>query len=128
MADVAVELIGGRELRRAFNEIGDAANDDLKGVNQRAAQIVLNRALPNIPVRSGKLKKSAKAIGTKASGRVQIGTKARTPYALPIHWGWPKRNIKPNRFLTNALDETKDQVREQYTREMNDLMRKFGLA
>lgn len=126
MAQVAVEVIGGRELRKALNEVGGAANDELIALHKRMAQMVLDRALPNIPMRSGKLKKSAKAVGTKASARVQIGKKA-LPYAGVIHYGNPRRNIKPQPFLTNALEEVDEIVVSQYRREIAALVRRYGL-
>ena len=41
------------------------------------------------------------------------GRKA-VPYAGPIHFGWPARNIEPQPFLYDALDDKADEVAHLY--------------
>ena len=31
---------------------------------------------------------------------------AKVPYAGPIHWGWPDRNIEPHPFIADTAGET----------------------
>jgi hypothetical protein len=44
------------------------------------------------------------------------------PYANPIHWGWFKRNIKPQPFFVKALGITRDEVYQTYYRNVNKLI------
>lgn len=95
---------------------------DLKGATTKASALVLPPAIKNAPVRSGKLQGTVKA--SKANNRVAIsaGTNKSVPYANPIHWGWKKRNIKPNPWLLEIRDEYGDKVKDIYTNEIQKLI------
>jgi hypothetical protein len=56
----------------------------------------------------------------------------RVPYANPIHWGWfldkrtgVKRNIKPNPFLARALGYNRDQILNDYVKNLEKLINKY---
>jgi hypothetical protein len=53
---------------------------------------------------------------------VSAGNNGRVPYANPIHWGWFKRNIKPQPFFVKALGITRDEVYQTYYRNVNKLI------
>jgi len=74
-----------------------------------------------LPRRSGRLAASIRAQGTQRAGRVAAGKKS-VPYAGPIHWGWPARNIKPQPFLTDALASKQETVVEIYLTETDRLI------
>lgn len=105
-----VEVQGLRELRRAFREAGDKdALAALKRAHKEAADLVVKEALPNVPVLTGKLQSSVRALGAPSGGRAKAG-RARLPYSAPIHWGHPRRNIARRPFLWDALQAVKGQV------------------
>jgi hypothetical protein len=130
-----VEAQGMRQLRRRLSML-DKEFDDLKGLHQDLAEIVMNRALALAPVRTGRLKQSIRAAGTQTAGRVRAGFK-RVPYAGPVHFGWATRPdaakgwrggpIHPNPFLYDALDERHNQVFETYFEGIKKIQRKAGL-
>ncbi len=98
--DLRVELKGAAQLRRTLKAAGDDL-EDLKDANTRAAKVVEEGTLGLVPVDTGFLASTIRSTGTKTAGFVRAGSKA-IPYAGPIHWGWPKRNIKANPFAAEA--------------------------
>ena len=122
----AVEVEGARQLRKALTELGDDAVDDLKVVNMEGVDIVLAEALTRVPVRSGRLYETVRGSATKTRGTIRAGFK-KVPYAGPIHFGWPARNIEPNLFLYDAVDERRAEVIAVYKKNIGKLIKKNGL-
>lgn len=104
-----IEVQGLRQLRRRLADYGDAAVDDLIKAHQQGVDIVKADALPRVPVRSGALRETVRGSATKTGGRVRAGYK-RVPYAGPIHFGWPARNIRPQPFFYDAVDARRKEV------------------
>lgn len=102
MARPVVEIDGLRELRKQLRKAGDDMAE-LKAANAEAAATVQGAA--RAPQRTGRLAGSVRSTGTKTAGIVRAGRKA-IPYAGPIHYGWPARNIAPQPFLTTAAKQT----------------------
>lgn len=131
---VGVE-VDSAELRRALRYIGDAGlKKELRDANKSAAQVVVDRALPNVPVRTGKLRRSVRALGSQRDGRAVAG-RAAVPYAAAIHWGrkvgnvgWPPNNrkglnpIKGRPFLWDAAREHQAEVVQQYEESFDRLL------
>lgn len=95
-------------------------------VLRRSAKIVQRRGKKEAPVsdiedlpegeKPGALRRSIKI---RAARRRHDGTQAieiysSLPYANPIHWGWPKRGIRRDLFLTVALDAEEMQVVNEF--------------
>ena len=78
----------------------------------KSAGVVHKVAYDQAPERSGDLKRSMKYGGSRLSSWVRAGHRSnrddrgRVPYAGPIHWGWRKRNIKPNEWYVRALKKS----------------------
>lgn len=122
----AIQVVGLRELRRDLRRLGDDAVDGLKGIHQKSADMVMQAALPRVPVRTGRLKQTVRSSGTRTGGTVRAGFK-RVPYAGPIHFGWRDRGIKPQPFLWEALDRRETKVVMQFLFHVERLKRKHGL-
>lgn len=69
--------------------------------NAKAGSIIANAAKGRAPRRSGRL------AGSISADRNGITISA--PYAGPIHWGWPSRNIDPQPFAMEAARATEPQ-------------------
>ena len=124
-APLSVTVYGGRELRKALKETaGDT--DDLKELNKKIAEIVVDEAVKHVPVRSGKLKASIKAFGAATKARVTAGRKS-LPYATVIHWGWPQRNIEASLFLTKAMEIKQPEILDAYHNGLEKILDKNGL-
>ena len=119
------KVMKGSDFRKRLEAVGEEANEDLKKANLEGVEQVLAEALRRVPVRSGKLKATIKGSASKVRGTIRAGTKAKTIYAWPIHFGWAARNITPNPFLYEALDERRDEVKEAYENQIADIIDKY---
>jgi len=105
MSDAGVRVEGARAFRSQLRAGGDSL-DDLKAAHRQAADIAAAAGAARAPVGpTGRLKRSIRASGTKTAGIIRVGT-ARVPYAMPIHWGWHRRHIKQNAFLTDGAQHS----------------------
>lgn len=86
-----VRVAGAQELRRRLKAAGDDLAD-LKAVHLEIAEAVAAKARTKAPVKTGALKKTIRASGTKTAATVRMGSK-RVPYANTVHWG---RRMYPN--------------------------------
>ena len=120
-----IEVDGAREVRAALRKI-EGGLADLKQVHADAAQIVERRAEQIVPRRSGALAGSVRSSGQARQGVVRAG-RASVPSAAPIHFGWRARNIQPQPFLYDALDDRRNEVIDRYETEVNGLIRRHGL-
>ena len=113
---------GLRQLQKEIRQTEDVElKKQLRLANKEAAQVVADQAKVEVPRRSGRL---ARSIGTQASQTsafVKAGTAARVPYAGPIHFGWPKRNIRPQPFLYEAMDKRIGEVRKAYEKNLGKI-------
>lgn len=122
-APARVQVTGAKELRSAMKRMG-ADLKDLTRVNKAAAEVVADTARRRVPVLTGRLRKTLRAGATQRTGTVSAGSRL-VPYAGPIHFGWPERNIEPQPFIYDALDERKGAVVELYEKRVEELIRKL---
>lgn len=127
------EVAGDRQFRRQLRKL-DNEVEDLKDFHTDLAELVMKQALIRVPVKSGTLRDTIRASGTKSKAVVRAGF-AKVPYAGPVHFGWATRPapfmgwrggpIRPNPFLYDALDERRDEVIKAYEEKIEHLT-KFG--
>lgn len=125
MMDVGV-TVEADELRRALRHIGDdGLKKELREANLLAAKVVVQAALPKVPVMTGRLRHSVKALGTQRGGSVKAGG-ARAPYAAAIHWGRKRGGrITGRPFLVNAAKSSEQRVVLTYSRAIDRLLAKL---
>ncbi len=111
--NIAIEVQGLHKMRRALVKLDDAARDDFKQAGFKAAEIVVDEAKRLVPVRSGKLGKTIRAHKVVSGAKVSAG-RVSVPYAGVIHFGWAKKNIRPNPFLYDAADNRVNDVMQDY--------------
>ena len=115
-----------KEITKALKAVG-VPNDAVKAAGKESAEAVMTEARSLVPVRSGRLRDSIR-LAANARGRVTIQagnnrtSKSGVPYANPIHWGWFRRNIKPNPFFSKALGLRRDEVYQNYFAQMSKLI------
>jgi len=123
---------------KAMDELG-ADQSVIKDAGYQAALVMLKRALPLIPVKTGRLRTNAIAVGLKYGGQVKV-LGSRVPYANPIHWGWAVvsarhkgklksgtyRGIPPQPFFSEALGYSEVEIFKTYDRLMQDYINKLG--
>jgi len=100
----ALQVDGARQLRASLRRAGLSVQD-LKDAHRAVAETVKAEAAPRAPRRTGRLAASVRASGTQSAAIVRAGKKA-VPYAGPIHWGWPARNITAQPWLAETAQRT----------------------
>ena len=122
----AVKFNGAAEFRAKLQQMGVDLKD-FKTINRLIAENVADNARGRAPVgrdrkghSGGTLQGDIRAGATKTRAYVSVGRK-KIPYAGPIHFGWPARNIEPNPFLYEAMDSRADDVREVYAKRVDEL-------
>lgn len=124
MARPQVEVKGAKELRKQLKAAGDDLAD-LKATHKKIAQIVEFDALQLAPVVTGGLVGSIRASGTQTAAIVRAGRKS-VPYAGPIHWGWPTRNITAQPFLIDAQEAKYEDWMSEYTQLVDKALDKIA--
>jgi HK97 gp10 family phage protein len=116
-----IKVAGLKQAIKALQAIGVPVAE-IKAAGSQAGEIVAGQARALAPVRSGALRNSIRV--SKALNRVSVsaGNNKSVPYANPIHWGWFKRNIKPQPFFVKALGITRDEVYQNYYRTLDKLI------
>lgn len=119
MTGQGVRVVGLAQLKRSLKDFADGL-EDLKDANAEASRLVAAKAKTLAPKRSGALADSIR--GSRAAGRATVaaGT-AKVPYAGPIHWGWPRRHIRANPFMTDAATATEDDWLAAYEQNIQRL-------
>ena len=93
MADKALYVVGQKRFVQTMRKAG-ADMQELKEVNRRAADIAKPEAVARAPRgKTGRLAGSIRAGATQKAGIIRAGRKT-VPYAGPINYGWPARNIR----------------------------------
>ena len=120
-----LKVVGLREAIKAL-QIAGVPDAEIKAAGQQSGEAVASEARSLVPVRTGKLRDSIRV--NKALKKVTVSagnnrnSKTGVPYANPIHWGWFKRNIKPQPFFVKALGITRQEVYNNYFRQLDRLM------
>ena len=122
---------------KAMRELG-ADTSVIKDAGYQAGLLLVARALPLVPVKTGRLKANVVPMRLLYGGGAQVAGN-KVPYANPIHWGWavvgPKHKgkrkvgtyvgIKPQPFFSEALGYTKEEILKTYDRLMQDYIDKL---
>jgi HK97 gp10 family phage protein len=112
-----VKVKGLNQAIRSLRELG-VPDQEIKDAGSQAGELVAAEARSLVPVKTGKLRNSIRVSKKLRQVTISAGndrtTRAGIPYANPIHWGWFRRNIKPQPFFVKALGLTRDQVFRAY--------------
>lgn len=104
----AAHPLGLAQLQAKLRLVKDKELDnELKSIHKEIAAEVVKRAEPNVPVRTGKLRGSLRAAGTKKDAIGRVG-KASVPYAAAVHWGYGPP------FLYDAAQTIEKDITERY--------------
>jgi hypothetical protein len=144
----SIRVEGLRETIKQLEALG-ADKAEIVNANFQAAETLRKAALPLVPVyngtkakngtiyqykNGGALRASLRSSKAKGYAQVLMGN-ARVVYANPIHWGWfedkesfIQKNIKPNKFLYRALGTRLTTIIDQYNKDMQQLIDKYGLG
>lgn len=124
MVQAVIHVEGLDRLRRELRRVKDRELDqEMKAIHAGLAREIVQRAEPNVPVRTGALKASLRSAGTVRDAIGRVG-KASVPYAGPIHYGWRARNIPRRPFLTNAAEALERDITDRYDQEVARMLDK----
>ena len=108
---------GSDQVAAALSGIA-AGLDDLDEASSATVRLVVARARRMVPLNTGRLSRSIR--GTSTGSTATIGT--NVPYALPVHFGVPARNIAPTPFLLGALASERARILDAYTANVDRLI------
>lgn len=100
--------------------------DDLKDAFSTIAAEGAGAAARFAPKRSGRLAGDIRGNRAKSKAVVTAGRKS-VPYAGPINYGWPARNITGAGFMQAADEEMQPKALQMLEDEINRQIRKKGL-
>jgi hypothetical protein len=95
--------------------------EDLKAVHEKVSAMVAAAARSAAPRRTGRLAASGRGSRAAGSAVVRFGG-ARVPYAGPIHYGWPRRNITAQPFAVDAAHDTEPAWTQVYLSELDKIL------
>lgn len=120
MVAPSIKVEGLKELRSGLRRIKDKELDaKLKTANKTFAEEIVSKALPNVPVKTGRLKSSVKGIGRLTGAVGKAGTPSRVNYAAAVHWGRDGKSGRP--FLTDAADRFEREAADRYLDEIDQV-------
>lgn len=101
MADeVGVKIEGLSRLRKDLDALGDGGI--LGDAMREVEDIVVDAATVLAPRRTGRLANRTKGTSSKFRARVSNSL----IYAAPIHWGWRRRGIEAQPYMSQAAEVT----------------------
>ena len=126
MSDASgIKVDGLKDLNRALKELG-YPQKEISAAAKLAGERTVLEAKALVPVRTGRLRNTIRLAATAKGVTIRAGNNTTVQYANPIHWGWFKRHIKPNPFFAKALGYTRQEIFDNYYKQMDDLIKRNG--
>lgn len=124
-ANESIQIQGLNKLIRDLRKYEPDAAKALRESSLASAKFVASSANGYVPRLSGALAGTIRAGATARSGVVRAG-RAKVPYAPPIHWGWGRRHIAPQPFLTKALGYNAERIMDDWLKSLEKLNEQLG--
>ncbi|WP_219732108.1 hypothetical protein [Streptomyces finlayi] len=114
-----------KELNKAVREANKASGEVLIPQAKRESPDGRRDAKSSKKYRPGKLDKSIKVTASAKGAVIKAGSASRVPYAAQVHFGWPSRGQRANRFLFRAMARKSTQVAATYERRIAAVVQKY---
>lgn len=111
---------------RALQQMGLEV-EDLKDAFAKIAQQGAEKAADAAPKKSGRLAADIRGNRAKSKAVVTAG-RVSVPYAGPINYGWPSRNIAPAGFMQTADEQMQPIALRLLEDDINTKLREKGLT
>lgn len=129
-----IRIDGLRDLQAALKAIDGNAQKQLRVVLNSAAELVVNKARPNVPKKTGRAAASLRVSSSQREARVSFGS-AKVPYAgwldyggkVGIHHSVKRPFVKTGRIVYPSYNEQRPEILEQLSKALNDLVVSSGL-
>ena len=122
---VVIEVEGLNDLIRDLKAVSSETRLDreLAKTHRKAAQPMVREMRSRAPRGlTGNLSRSPRAATSASGAMIHVGDKNRVPYAGPINFGWPARNISPQEFIYSTIRDQREEFIEIYVDMMDDLL------
>jgi len=129
-----ITVRGLAEFGKALRRIDSEAAKGIRLVNNEAAAIVVERARPRIPSRTGRARGSIRLKSTRTLVRISVGG-PRAPYFPWLDFGGRtgirrtvlREFIQGGRYIYPALAETQSEVQSVMERGLSRIAREAGV-
>lgn len=125
MAKIGVQVEGLSRVVRALQQAGVQV-EDMRAAMSDIARSVMPIYQQQTPVRSGRLRGDYRPSNAKGVARLYVG-RASIPYAGPINYGWPKRNIRARNFIARGDAQAAPVAHDKLEDAISDLIRSLDL-
>jgi hypothetical protein len=120
------KVVGAAQLRRTLKAAG-ADLKDMTKVHRDVGQVILpeaKRLAPLGPPQNGHIRDSIRVGATRRATIIRAGNK-RQPYGPVRHWGWHRRGIRPNPWISRAAQATESRWVQVYFAGVEAIVRKI---
>lgn len=125
MPDPQIKITGFRELMQALRKATSGSELD-KALARAGAQWLDDSLIPKMrsaaPKLTGALARSVRAAKSTRAVSLRVGSEVRVPYAGPINFGWPARNIKAQEFIYSTIGRQGDDWERSYIDVLDDFL------
>jgi HK97 gp10 family phage protein len=129
-----IEIKGIKEFQQSLRKMDSDLPKQLRIALNQASQLVIDKARPQIPTRSGAARASLKVRSSQREARVAAGGRKAPYYPWLDFGGKVGRNrsvsrpfYKEGRYIYPALRKNRDEITKVMVTAINDLARGAGL-
>lgn len=120
---VGVKVVGLSALQKDIKRFDPELQKELKKEAKEALSGIVKPVAERLaPKVSGTLAGNIRVLSAATRASLAVGSKARVPYAGPIHWGWKRRGIAPNPFLQTAAYDSTEKIERAYFKTVDTLL------
>ncbi len=136
MTELKVEVGGLSQLSRGLKALDAGAPKELRIALNDAAQLLVDRARPDVPAVTGAARRSMVARSTRTSARVAVGGK-RAPWFPWLDFGGqgrvagrpaPREFLREGRYIYPTLRRIRPEIEQQLQESISTVIRRAGLA
>ena len=133
--DPKISIEGLSRLSRALRAVDNEAPKQLRITFNRAADLLIDRARPEIPEVTGAARRSLVARSTRTAARVAVGGKTAPYYPWLDFGGQGRRPGRPaarpffreGRYIYPTLREIRPEIQAMIQDSISDVIRNVGL-
>jgi hypothetical protein len=134
MSESRITITGLKEFQRSLRKMDSDLPKQLRIALNTVSQLVIDKARPDIPRRSGAAAASLKARSSQKEARISAGGR-RAPYYpwldfgghVGQHGATARPFYKEGRFIYPALRKNRDEITKVMVTAISDLARDAGL-
>lgn len=118
-----IKVTGLNELQVGLRLIDSRLPRALGEMNKRAVdKVIVPEVQHRVPLGATRnLRRSIRGSKTQRTATILMGSPTRVPYAAPINFGWPARNIIAQESIYSAIAHVSEEFIEVYIDELDSL-------